>query len=361
MQMSAPPAVLGRRSAPTAWLIGPAADTGFVLGGGLLLSLLIFAAWRAQTGFLVVATLFVLLSDLPHVGQTSVRVLLDREERQRYGRRYTVSLLVIGTAVGTLIGVGALSLLLLAWTYWQILHVLKQHYGVMNIYAVKAGYRGDRHLLKRLLFAGCLAPVLFRASFGLHFGDYWVLGKHLYFSRLSVPTPPIPMAVVAVAYAGFAVLAVVFAAEQVRIRRQGGAPLPVMGLATLAIAVVSYNIAYLLVSDLYALILIATATHSLQYHVINYARNRGRYGDASPREGLLSRLSQRRALPAYVGALLLLGAVLGQFETVALGVLPLTLVFHHFYMDGYMWRPRDNPNLARWLNMRPPARVESAA
>ena len=63
---------------------------------------------------------------------------------------------------------------------WQFFHVVKQHYGMFNIYAAKAGYRGDRRVAKYMLFAGCFAPpVSFAKAWPF---DYVVLGSRLPFS-----------------------------------------------------------------------------------------------------------------------------------------------------------------------------------
>ena len=51
-----------------------------------------------------------------------------------------------------------------------------------------------------------------------------------------------------------------------------------------SIAILSYNASYLLVTDLYALILIAATVHSLQYHVISLARNNGRIANQTEKE-----------------------------------------------------------------------------
>jgi hypothetical protein len=336
------------------WFVGPRVDIFFVLGVGALLSVGLFVASQHKTWFLVAAVLFAVLSDYPHVLQTTARVWLDPRERARYGRHYLISLLVVAVAVTGLMLGHLVIVLVTVWAYWQVLHVLKQHYGILNIYASKSGYRSSRKLAKYALFAGCLAPVLYRAGVGFQFSEYVIFGYRLPFSNLTVPTPPIPWPLIAVAYLVFAGLLIAFAREQWGLRRAGTQAMPAMALATMVSAIVSYNLSYLLVSDLFALILIATTTHSLQYHLINWTRNSTRFERSTdPAEGrlLLARLSTRKALPLYVGFFAVLGILTGQLDTLLLGIIPLTLVFHHFYLDGVLWKGKDNPELAYELGI----------
>lgn len=341
----------GRRT----WFVGPRTDIGLVFGAGSLLSIALFVASSHKTWFLVAAVLFAMLSDYPHVLATSARVWLDPRERDRYGRRYLVSLAIIGAAVTGLMLGHLVVVVVTVWAYWQVLHVLKQHYGILNIYAAKNGYRSSRRLARWVLFTGCLAPFLFRASHGLRFSEYVIFGYRLPFSDLVVPTPPIPEIVIVAGYGAFLVLLVLFTSEQLSLARAGAQRLPGAAIATMASAIVSYNVAYLLVSDLFALILIATTTHSLQYHLINWTRNSTRFersGDPAERGLLLARLSHPRAVPAYAGLFAVLGVLTGQIDTVLLGIIPLTLVFHHFYLDGVIWKGKGNPELAYELGIR---------
>lgn len=335
------------------WFVNRRVDIFFVFGLGALLSALLFATQGHAGVFLVAAVAFSLLSDLPHVLTTSVRVWLDPRERSRYWLHYTISFAVIATVVGVLWFGGWLVPLLAIWAYWQVFHVLKQHFGIMNIYAAKNGYKGPRKLLKYALFSACLAPVIYRASHGLNFSEYVVFGHRLPFSNLSVPVPPIPGVLVFAAFAVAAVLCAMAFWEQVKLRRAGQTTLPAMAITTIVIAVLSYNLSYLLVSDLFALILIATTTHSLQYHLINWTRNNTRFAtsdDPNEQKLLLAKLSKRKALPLYAASLAGLGILAGQLDTVIFAV-PLMFVLHHFYLDGALWKSKGNPELAHDLGI----------
>ncbi|WP_078314197.1 hypothetical protein [Mycobacterium sp. D16Q16] len=330
------------------WFVSRRVDILFVFGLGALLSAVLFAADGHKGVFLVGAVAFSLLSDLPHVLTTTARVWMDPRERSRFWAHYVISFVVVAAIVGTLWFGGWMVPLLAIWAYWQVFHVLKQHFGIINIYAAKNGYKGPRNRIKYALYAVCLAPVLYRASQGLNFSEYVVFGHRLPFSNLSVPVPPIPGFLVIAGFVCAAVMLGIAVWEQVQLKRAGQRALPAMSVATFVIAALSYNLSYLLVSDLFALILIATTTHSLQYHLINWTRNNTRFArteDPGEKKLLLARLSTRRALPLYVAFFGGLGILAGQLDTVIFAV-PLTFVLHHFYMDGALWKSKGNPELA---------------
>jgi hypothetical protein len=116
---------------------------------------------------------------------------------------------------------------------------------------------------------------------------------------------------------------------------------------------VSYNVAYLFVSNLYATILIASSVHSLQYHAICWSYNHRRaavHGDEHS-GSLLGYLSRREALPLYVAFMLVLGGVCAALELFADGLIPLIIVLHHFYFDGLIWKPGTNADLKVGLGL----------
>jgi hypothetical protein len=245
--------------------------------------------------------------------------------------------------------------LLMVWVYWQILHVVKQHDGIVALYAAKSGYKSSRQLAKASLFLGCAAPILYRmANGGFQFGAYSVNGMDLPLSNMSVAVPPISFSVVVLSYLAFALVLIVFLSQQVRLGRSR-ASLPFAAFASIASAVACYNLAYIFVEDLWATILIATAVHSLQYHTLCCVRNYARYGGKpvaaySGRSRFLAFSTRLRYLPLYAGALIGLGAVCAFLEPLLYGV-PLAIVLHHFYLDGSIWKGQRNPSLGRDLGL----------
>jgi hypothetical protein len=162
--------------------------------------------------------------------------------------------------------------------------------------------------------------------------------------------------VVPLAYLAFAYSLWRLVSNERIIVRAGDEGLPGMAVMTMAVAIMSYNVSYLIVTDLYALILIATSVHSLQYHLISWRRNYGRFytGDCyaeAASQPLLARLSRRHGFGWYALFFLMAGAVLAHAETMLLGIVPLTFVFQHFYMDGILWKGKRNPTLAMDLGL----------
>lgn len=209
-------------------------------------------------------------------------------------------------------------------------------------------------MLATVLWLGCASPVVYRVGQGMRFDEYVVFGRRMPFSGLGLPNIPVPHVLVVAMYCAFACALLLFLREQ-RARRRAAEPLlPPIVHAILFLAIVSYNLSYLLVSDLYALILIATSVHSFQYHVICWRRNHGHFArniEAPGKPLLLARLSQKRNLWAYTALVVVTGAALANTEWFWLGFIPFVVVLHHFYMDGYIWRSSLNPTLASDLGI----------
>jgi hypothetical protein len=336
------------------WLVSRNIDALWVLGGACVLSSLLYASARAGAALAIAGALFAMLTDMPHVIQTTIRIGLDPRERTLHGRRYVVSMLVIASVTFALFATDHRPIVAMVWLGWQFLHVVKQHFGVVRIYAAKSGYRGPTRLMSLVLMLGCVSPVLYRVGQGMRFNEYVVFGQRMPFSGLGLPDIPVPPLLIAAMYTGFACAAVLFVREQLARLRQGERTLPWIAQLTVLLAVVSYNLSYLLVSDLYALIMIAAAVHSLQYHAISWRRNHGRFARASAEPGrplLLAWASRREHVLGYAALSIALGATIASTETLWLGFIPFVVVLHHFYMDGYLWKSSLNPTLAADLGL----------
>jgi hypothetical protein len=347
-------AIAGETTENSRWLVSPSVDALAVLGGALLLSALLYTSARSGAALALAGALFAMLTDMPHVVQTSVRIGLDPRERALHGTRYVVSFCVITAITAALFLSGHRPIVAMIWIVWQFVHVVKQHNGIVRIYAAKSGYRGPSRLMTATLVFGCASPVLYRVGEGMRFNEYFVFGERMPFSGLGLPNIPIPHALIIAGYAAFASSALLFVREQVGRARRGEPTLPWIAHATVWLAVTSYNLSYLFVSDLYALIMIATTMHSLQYHAISWRRNHGRYAreaEAEQRPTLLEKLSRRENVLGYAALALVIGASIASTETLWLGFIPFVVVLHHFYMDGYVWRSALNPTLAADLGI----------
>jgi hypothetical protein len=347
----------GTVSEAGSWFIGRTFDLSFIIVGGIMTSLLLYLTYKFGTGFLTVAALFAIVADFPHVLETHVRILFDPEEYRVYRREFWGSLLIIGTIVGYFAAIGEAAFLVMIWVYWQPLHNFKQHFGVIALYTKKAGIRAPISLARAVLFLGCAAPILWRIAFrGLHFGNYRIFGLQMPFSGVSIPLVPVPPSAVVLAYIFFGLTVALFVVEQARMARLKRA-LPFSALAILACAVFCYNFAYIFVDDLFAVLLIATAVHPMQYHTLCWMRNNRKFSSMSIREyqgraKLLAMLSQKRALPFYGAAMIGLGGLCALSESVAFTI-PLVIILHHFYLDGVIWKSQRNPALLKDLGLEP--------
>jgi hypothetical protein len=332
---------------------------------GACLSAILFAADRLGSGFLILAVLFAIVADFPHVAQTYVRLALNGDEWSRFRREAVVSFIGLAAVGVACVATSRYWIVAMMWVYWQPYHVMKQHFGVTNLYARKQGGTFDRRTVKVLLFAGCLAPVsFFVLKHGIHFGVYRLGDTRLPFSGLRVPSPPLDWAVPAGLYLLALLAAGAFVRQQLSARRDGKGLVPV-ALAQLALALVTYNLAYLLVSDLYAVILIATAVHSVQYHVLSWRLSTSRQQSRCRPAALLQPIAARRGMTLGAAALLpvlvaagLLGA---GSELVVAGAIPALITIHHFYLDSIMWKRDRNPDLGFQLGMAPRQPVGAVA
>lgn len=330
------------------WFVSARADTLAILIGGPLISVALLWAIVQGPAFLIGALLFALLLDVPHVLHTHVRLFAEPLEYQRHKVRFWAGLVVISAICIGLYTMNALPWLVAIWVYWQPYHVCKQHFGVATLYARKAGYRHSTQPVRNMVLAGFAAPLMYRMTHGgFHFGDYQLFGQALPFANISIPTPSLDPYWAWLAYAVFAFTIVQFIIAEVGHRRHREG-LPRFVLVMLGVSLGLYNAAYLLVSDLYALILIGTSIHALQYHLVctstvlaGLRRTQGQpvpAGALGVAHGWVKRMAARPWI--WFGTLGLASLLVLSLEMPSVGLVPLIIVLHHFYLDGVIWKRR---------------------
>ncbi|MBL0841811.1 hypothetical protein E3Z27_15545 [Pseudomonas mediterranea] len=331
-----------------AWFVSARADTLAILIGGPLISVALLLAIMQGPAFLIGALLFALFLDIPHVLHTHVRLFAEPLEYQRHKKRFWASLLVISAVCVGLYALNALPWLVAIWVYWQPYHVCKQHFGVAALYAKKAGYRHSTQPVRDMVLAGFAAPLMYRITHGgFHFGDYQLFGQALPFANISIPTPALDPYWAWLAYGVFAVVTVKFIVTEWAHRRQGEG-MPRFVLVMLAVSLGLYNTAYLLVDDLYALILIGTSIHALQYHLVCtstvLAGLRRTQAQPTPSGALGVAHDWVRRMGAkpwiWLSTLGLASLLVLSLEMPSVGLVPLIVVLHHFYLDGVIWKRR---------------------
>jgi hypothetical protein len=327
---------------PMQWLSSAKVDTVSLLVAGPLISLVLLLAVMQGPAFLVCAVLFAVFLDLPHVLHTHVRLLANPADFRRVRVHFWGSLAALTVICVSLGAAKMLPWLIAIWVYWQPYHVCKQHFGVATMYARKAGYQGDTQHVLYLMLAGFAAPLMYRmAHGGFKFGDYELFGDKLPFANVEVPTPPVPGWLAGVAYGLLACALAYFVWREWRAAKT----LPGFVWLMLAVSLALYNAAYLLVSDLYALILIGTSIHAIQYHLVCVSSVKAILpiaqipADSSPllkllHGGVVGISGTRRLWIVLVSA----GAIVLMTEVPTLGVVPLIIVLHHFYLDGVIWK-----------------------
>ena len=223
------------------------------------------------------------------------------------------------------------------WGYW---HLVRQHYGFLMLYRRRAGEserRGAR--LDALgLWVGCAYPYL---RFSL--SDAYVASG----LPLLLPPPvltslrlPLDLAFVALAFA----LVVLVLSGRVEPFRPGP--------KHLLIAVVTgfHVLVFALLDNLLAILATLTIFHNLQYHRIvwQYEHGHGRV----PSGGLARYLALGLAFGAAWYGVRVLGVAVAASETTRNVLLGLGwgVAFHHYIVDGRIWRVRRSPEVARALD-----------
>jgi len=340
--------------APSPWIISRRDDLvwlqGSVLAGVALLAVFWLASPRQEGAGLGAAALLAILLwgvlfDGTHVWGTYARSYLapDPGSRAMLPGRWSWGLLAVGPAVALLdaaVGSGLFPCFLLAaylWAYW---HLVRQHYGFLMLYRRRAGESDPRgaRLDAALLWTGCLYPYL-RFS----------LGEAYALSGLPTVVPPtlagparlgldLAFGLVLAALAGLV------GSGRLEPFRPGPKHLLIMLVSTFHIAV------FALLGDLLAILATLTIFHNLQYHRIvwHYERGLGR----TPSGTLARYLALGIALGVLWYGPRVLGAALAPTDLARdlLVGLGWGVAFHHYLVDGRIWRVRRSPAVARALD-----------
>lgn len=338
------------------WIVSPRYDLGFFVGAGALT----FAFWGlyeglkllgfAPSGLAALLTYFVFTAflDLPHIFQTFARTHADGTEFARRRKTYVYglpALMLAGLAIPAL-GLDAWFIAFMAM--YGSHHVVRQHVGFMKIYqGLNDPLRPADRLIDRLaLELGLYACVLhdYTSEQGQLLRDVHVYGPwHATFPALPAV---IPHAIETAAWVALGVFAVRQLQLAVAGERLNWPKLLLMGMAlathytVFIIAAVPFLVAEAL----------ETAYHDGQYHGWSMAYQRRRFPGV------------RRVALKWAAAALLYGLIAGTIETIGYAndlfywlFAPLGMItLFHYWIDGKIWRLRENPEL-REVVFGPPA------
>jgi hypothetical protein len=337
------------------WIVSRSADLlwfqGSVLAGLLLVGLFLLlprlddASYAPAHPAVLLLLSWGVLFDGTHVFGTYARTYLapDRASRAALPGAWSWSIVLSGPAVAlldhalcapgpSLLGNAGLlfrSFLLFAylWAYW---HLVRQHYGFLALYRRRSSEPQTRgvNLDTIALWAGCLYPYL---RFAL--GDGYVR------SGLPQTLPPaLALALRPWLDGAFVLFALGVLAIAIARRTQLG-PRHLL----VALVVGFHLIVFATLDNLLTITAALTIFHNLQYHRIvwQYERGQGRV----PAGGLLRYLGWGCVLgllwygPRIVGVALVPSDLA---RNILLG-LGWGVAFHHYFVDGRIWRVRRGP------------------
>ena len=354
---------------PSPWLISRRADLTWFFGAVLpaLLLLLLFRVAppltdaRYQVGHpaLWLLLLWGVFFDGTHVMGTYARSYLapptDSESRRALPPHTSFLIVLLGPVLAVLDGLflpqgpsllGQAGILfqhfLLAAYLWAYFHLVRQHYGFLVLYQRRlrtpVGSAEQKSTLDAwILWTGCLYPYLRFAisEAGLRSG-----------LPLPLPAPLLPTLRVALDASLLLALALLSPplVRRLRVQRPG----PREGF--LLLVLVFHGLTFALLDHLLSITAVLTLFHNLQYHRIvwQYEQGKGRRPLGS--------------LGRYLAAGTLLGLLWYGPRIIGVALVPPSLwrnvllglgwgvAFHHYFIDGRIWRVRRTPAVAAALD-----------
>jgi len=355
------------------WIISARDDLVWFIGSVVTSYALLVLYLSGILPLILMAALWAIFIDAPHVFGTFSRTYFDRTERQARGRLLWGSLLFF--AVGPLmVLIGAGFLFFFVAALWAYYHLVKQHYGFMVLYKKKNGdlARIDNALDRLfLLFAFNYPFVAFIAQ------DPEAMARVPSLLRGGVNGFATLLLV------GTVALLVVWLARQIQ-RAVVGEPLNVPKYLLLAASIPMHWIVLLtpMPHKPIAIVAILTIYHNLQYHRLIWFHNK-KYKSArtvggveSSKETARSKYGAAELISRRLAFYILFGVLFGliyqgprqflgylSFKSGAAGITDVPVAtqvaisflwgyaFIHYYLDSKIWRIRRDPNVGKALNM----------
>jgi len=342
------PAVAAARRAsvpPVRWIVSPRYDLTFFIGS-CVLTFLFFGLYRVAHNFgfilrgdsiLITYFLFTALLDHPHIFQTFSRTHYDKAEFAKRRTLYTWGLGGFIAAGFVFLALGWEAYLIVGAAIYGTWHIIRQHYGFLKIYK---GLNDDRAPLDNVLDAAAFYTGMFSCFF-YDYGD--TNGPLVVYGDLKVTVPNVPGEWGEWGWNLFLVLITLVVFRQVW-RAATGRRVNVPKLLLMASSLgTHYFIFFATATPFLVAEALETAYHDAQYQgwVMHYQRKR--FPDV------------KRVALKWLGLGLLYGLIVGVVEILGLMrpgswamwlFVPFTMVvIFHYYVDGLIWRMRDDPSL----------------
>ncbi len=324
---------------PIGWLRTPSFDLVFVLGTALLaIACGVLVVAQPQL-FVPILVINLWLFGYQHVIATYTRLCFDRGSFQKH--RFLVLGLpfVVLAAVAAAASVFGFWILATVYFYWQWFHYSRQSYGITQVYRRKAAGAADEneHVAKATFYLLPLWGVLHRSHQdpGTFLGiELWVL--------------PVPgWLVTAVGVAAIASL-VWWVATRIVAWRQGR--FAAMHTLYLVSHFAIFGMGYLIIDNIDAGWLVLNMWHNTQYILFVWLFNNNRFRDGVDTQArFLSWLSQSRNFWLYgvvcFGISTTLYYTLDSFVAALVPAIVIfqTINFHHYLVDGVIWKMRKKP------------------
>jgi len=323
------------------WLRSPSFDLLFI--AGIMLAALVSAGVVVLRPalFTVVVVADMWLLGFHHVVSTFTRLTFDSESFRNY--RFLVvwlPLIVLAGVIGLITVIGHW-VVPTVYLYWQWFHYTRQSYGIAQIYRRKAGPLGDEPALltKATIYLLPLWGILQRSY-----------QKPETFLGMEIKVLPVPLLLVQ-AVAACALLALgLWVVRQAIAWKQGR--LPVAYTLYMLSHLTIFAFGYLLIDSLDYGWLAINVWHNAQYILLVWMFNNNRFkGGVDPEHRFLSTISQKNKLVVYflvcLGISTLIYAGLDvTLKSLGLPLLTVTLIayqtlnFHHYIVDGIIWKVR---------------------
>jgi hypothetical protein len=345
--LAAPRPLTGAPAPAIGWLRNPQFDFTLIV---------LAAVWALAAGAAIVVEpswfwpilfLDVWMLGYTHVVSTFTRLAFDRESfRQHRMLLIPLPILVAAFTIAVALVVGEW-LVATVYLYAQWFHYTRQSYGISRMYLRKANaVPASRDLvLDGVIYALPLWGILSRS----HEQPSSFLGLPIY-------TFPVPAAMVYAVGAIAVVSIALWLLRELRLlgRRRADAPHSAYVASHIAI----FTVGYLVIPDINAGWLVLNIWHNLQYVLIVWMFNAGRFSKGiDPERRFLSTISQPRNALIYALVCWAIGTILyfninRALAVFSSSVLPLSLLaymtinFHHYVVDAVIWRRPRRPTAA---------------